>query len=193
MAKIPNYYKMMKSGLYRVVVDRMALFDKSNAHRYIYPTGINHDGELVTITNEPEFVETAISILGMIVIHKKGYPIDIRNINNIKEIVEIIYNHISACIEVKRNNPLQEFTVNVDDLVDMEEFMISILEANPITMRELCSQEFLTDMKRVGLISMFDEPTLPTEEETKTEVDVFRRITRMVDVDITMDELLNTL
>ena len=102
MGRVVNYYKMMKTGLYRVIVDRMALYDKSNSKSYIYSTYITNDGELATINpEEPEIVESAISILGMIEIHKKGYPIGIVNISNIKEIVEIIYNHISACIEVK--------------------------------------------------------------------------------------------
>lgn len=192
MGRVVNYYKMMKTGLYRVIVDRMALYDKSNSKSYVYSTYITNDGELATINpEEPEIVESAISILGMIEIHKKGYPIGIVNISNIKEIVEIIYNHISACIEVKNDSIYQEFTVDVDDLIDMEEFMLSIIEANPETIKEHFKDDLIRDMKSAGLISMFDSPMVVEEKEN--DVDAFRRITRSNSMDLSISDLINTI
>lgn len=192
MSGVINYYKMMRTGLYRVVIDRMALYDKSNAKSYIYSTYITNDGEMATVNpEEPEIVESAISILGMIEIHKKGYPISIVNVSNIKEIVEIIYNHISACIEVKNNSIYQEFTVDVNDLIDMEEFMLSIIEANPETIREHFKSELIKDMKSAGLISIFDSPMVIND--TENELDAYRRITRNNSMDLSISDLINTI
>lgn len=187
-----NYYKRMKSGLYSVCIDRMALYDKNNTSSYIYSTYISNDGELVTMSeNECEIIETGLSILGMIEVHKKGYSIEIRNIRNIKEIVDTIYNHITACIDAKRNSIFQAFTVDVNDLIDMEEFMVSILEANPETVKELFRDELVKDMLKGGLVSMFETDTLV---ETKdNEADAFRRVSRPADYSFSMSELLNTL
>ena len=52
-----NYYKRMKSGLYIVYIDRMALYDKDNSGSYIYSTFISNDGEMITQSeNEPEVI-----------------------------------------------------------------------------------------------------------------------------------------
>lgn len=188
---IINYYKQMQSGLYIVDVDRMALYDKNNAGSYIYSTYISNEGELVTMSeNESEIIETALSILGMIAVHKKGYSIAIRNISNIKEIVDTIYNHITACITVKRNSIFQEFTVDVNELIEMEEFMISILEANPETVKDLFKDELIKDMLSGGLVSMFSNDTLVETKEN--EVDVFRRVSKPAEFNLSMSELLNT-
>lgn len=187
-----NYYKRMKSGLYIVYVDRMALYHKDNSNSYIYSTYINNEGELITQSeNEAEIIETGLNILGMIEVHKKGYSIAIRNISNIKEIIDTIYNHISACIEAKRNNMFQEFTVDVNDLIDMEEFMLSILEANPETVKELFKEDLIKEMSSGGLMSMFSDDNIV---ETKhSELDVFRRVSKPIDFDISMSDLLNTI
>lgn len=187
-----NYYKRMKSGLYIVYIDRMALYDKDNGNSYVYSTYINNEGEMVTQgENEPEVIETGLSILGMIAVHKKGYSIAIKNISNIKEIIDTIYNHISACIEAKRNNMFQEFTVDVNDLIDMEDFMLSILEANPETVKELFKEDLIKEMSSGGLMSMFSDDSIV---ETKhSELDVFRRVSKPAEFDISMSDLLDTL
>lgn len=187
-----NYYKRMKSGLYIVYIDRMALYDKDNGNSYIYSTFISNDGEMITQSeNEPEVIETGLSILGMIAVHKKGYSIAIKNISNIKEIIDTIYNHISACIEAKRNNMFQEFTVDVNDLIDMEEFMLSILEANPETVKELFKEDLIKEMSSGGLMSMFSDDNIV---ETKhNELDIFRRVSKPAEFDISMSDLLDTL
>lgn len=187
-----NYYKRMKSGLYIVYIDRMALYDKDNSGSYIYSTFISNDGEMITQSeNEPEVIETGLSILGMIAVHKKGYSIAIKNISNIKEIIDTIYNHISACIEAKRNNMFQEFTVDVNDLIDMEEFMLSILEANPETVKELFKEDLIKEMSSGGLMSMFSDDNIV---ETKhNELDIFRRVSKPAEFDISMSDLLDTL
>ncbi len=192
MARVINYYKRMKSGLYTVTLDRMALYDKDNGGSYVYSTYISNEGELVTLNeNEAEIIETGLSILGMIAVHKKGYSLGIKNVKNIKEIVDTIYNHITACIEAKRNSMYQEFTVDVNDLIDMEEFMLSILEANPNTVKELFKDDLIKDMKSGGLMSIFSEDSII---ETKdNELEVFRRVSRPTDVNISMSDLLNTL
>ncbi len=187
-----NYYKRMKSGLYIVYIDRMALYDKDNSGSYIYSTFISNDGEMITQSeNEPEVIETGLSILGMIAVHKKGYSIAIKNISNIKEIIDTIYNHISACIEAKRNNMFQEFTVDVNDLIDMEDFMLSILEANPETVKELFKEDLIKEMSSGGLMSMFSDDNIV---ETKhNELDIFRRVSKPAEFDISMSDLLDTL
>lgn len=187
-----NYYKRMKSGLYIVYIDRMALYDKDNSGSYIYSTFISNDGEMITQSeNEPEVIETGLSILGMITVHKKGYSIAIKNISNIKEIIDTIYNHISACIEAKRNNMFQEFTVDVNDLIDMEDFMLSILEANPETVKELFKEDLIKEMSSGGLMSMFSDDNIV---ETKhNELDIFRRVSKPAEFDISMSDLLDTL
>ncbi len=187
-----NYYKRMKSGLYIVYIDRMALYDKDNSSSYIYSTFISNDGEMITQSeNEPEVIETGLSILGMIAVHKKGYSIAIKNISNIKEIIDTIYNHISACIEAKRNNMFQEFTVDVNDLIDMEDFMLSILEANPETVKELFKEDLIKEMSSGGLMSMFSDDNIV---ETKhNELDIFRRVSKPAEFDISMSDLLDTL
>ena len=192
MARVINYYKRMKSGLYTVTLDRMALYDKDNGGSYVYSTYISNEGELVTLSeNEAEIIETGLSILGMIEVHKKGYSLGIKNVKNIKEIVDTIYNHITACIEAKRNSMYQEFTVDVNDLIDMEEFMLSILEANPNTVKELFKDDLIKEMSSGGLMSMFAEDSIV---ETKdNELEVFRRVSRPTDVNISMSDLLNTL
>lgn len=192
MARVINYYKRMKSGLYTVVIDRMALFDKDNSGSYIYSTFVSNDGEMITLDeNEAEFIETGLSILGMIAVHKKGYSIGIKNLSNIKEIVETIYNHISACIEAKRNSIYQEFTVDVNDLIDMEEFMLSILEANPNTVNDLFKEELIKEMTSGGLMSIFSEDSIVETKEN--ELDVFRRVSKPAEFNISMSDLLNTL
>ena len=187
-----NYYKRMKSGLYIVYIDRMALYDKDNSGSYIYSTFISNDGEMITQSeNEPEVIETGLSILGMIAVHKKGYSIAIKNISNIKEIIDTIYNHISACIVAKRNNMFQEFTVDVNDLIDMEDFMLSILEANPETVKELFKEDLIKEMSSGGLMSMFSDDNIV---ETKhNELDIFRRVSKPAEFDISMSDLLDTL
>ena len=187
-----NYYKRMKSGLYIVYIDRMALYDKDNSGSYIYSTFISNDGEMITQSeNEPEVIETGLGILGMIAVHKKGYSIAIKNISNIKEIIDTIYNHISACIEAKRNNMFQEFTVDVNDLIDMEDFMLSILEANPETVKELFKEDLIKEMSSGGLMSMFSDDNIV---ETKhNELDIFRRVSKPAEFDISMSDLLDTL
>lgn len=187
-----NYYKRMKSGLYIVYIDRMALYDKDNSGSYIYSTFISNDGVMITQSeNEPEVIETGLSILGMIAVHKKGYSIAIKNISNIKEIIDTIYNHISACIEAKRNNMFQEFTVDVNDLIDMEDFMLSILEANPETVKELFKEDLIKEMSSGGLMSMFSDDNIV---ETKhNELDIFRRVSKPAEFDISMSDLLDTL
>ena len=187
-----NYYKRMKSGLYIVYIDRMALYDKDNSGSYIYSTFISNDGEMITQSeNEPEVIETGLSILGMIAVHKKGYSIAIKNLSNIKEIIDTIYNHISACIEAKRNNMFQEFTVDVNDLIDMEDFMLSILEANPETVKELFKEDLIKEMSSGGLMSMFSDDNIV---ETKhNELDIFRRVSKPAEFDISMSDLLDTL
>jgi hypothetical protein len=191
MGKVINYYKRMKSGLYIVYLDRMALYDKNNSGNYVYSTYINNEGEMITMdANKSEYIETGLSILGMIEVHKKGYSIGIKNISNIKEIVETIYNHITACIEAKRNNVFQQFTVDVNDLIDMEEFMLSILEANPIMVQELFKDELVKEMLSGGLMSIFSEDSVV--EVRENELDVFRRVSKPADIDISMTDLLNT-
>lgn len=187
-----NYYKRMKSGLYIVYIDRMALYDKNNGNSYVYSTYINNEGEMVTQgENEAEIIETGLSILGMIEVHKKGYSIAIKNISNIKEIIDTIYNHISACIEAKRNNMFQQFTVDVNDLIEMEEFMLSILEANPETVKELFKEDLIKEMSSGGLMSMFSDDSIV---ETKhSELDIFRRVSKPAEFDISMSDLLDTL
>lgn len=192
MARVINYYKRMKSGLYTVTLDRMALYDKDNGGSYVYSTYISNEGELVTLSeNEAEIIETGLSILGMIEVHKKGYSLGIKNVKNIKEIVDTIYNHITACIEAKRNSMYQEFTVDVNDLIDMEEFMLSILEANPNTVKELFKDDLIKEMSSGGLMSMFAEDSIV---ETKdNELDVFRRVSKPAEFNLSMSDLLNTL
>lgn len=192
MARVINYYKRMKSGLYTVTLDRMALYDKDNGGSYVYSTYISNEGELVTLSeNEAEIIETGLSILGMIEVHKKGYSLGIKNVKNIKEIVDTIYNHITACIEAKRNSMYQEFTVDINDLIDMEEFMLSILEANPNTVKELFKDDLIKEMSSGGLMSMFAEDSIV---ETKdNELEVFRRVSKPVEFNLSMSDLLNTL
>lgn len=192
MARVINYYKRMKSGLYTVTLDRMALYDKDNGGSYVYSTYISNEGELVTLSeNEAEIIETGLSILGMIEVHKKGYSLGIKNVKNIKEIVDTIYNHITACIEAKRNSMYQEFTVDINDLIDMEEFMLSILEANPNTVKELFKDDLIKEMSSGGLMSMFAEDSIV---ETKdNELDVFRRVSKPAEFNLSMSDLLNTL
>lgn len=192
MPRVINYYKRMKSGLYTVFIDRMALYDKNNSGSYVYSTYLSNDGELIPQRdNESEVIETGLSILGMIEVHKKGYSIGIKNISNIKEIVDTIYNHISACIEVKRNNIFQKFTVDENDLIDMEEFMLSIIEANPLTINELFKDEMIKEMSNSGLLSMFSDDSIV--EEKNSELDAFRRVSHANDIDLSMSDLLNTL
>ena len=91
----------------------------------------------------------------------------------------------------KNDSIYQEFTVDVDDLIDMEEFMLSIIEANPETIKEHFKDDLIKDMKSAGLISMFDSPMVVEEKEN--DIDAFRRITRSNSMDLSISDLINTI
>lgn len=185
-----NYFEAMNSGLYRVTVPRMALYDPSAAHRYIKSTVLNNEGEIVTI--EDEYIDAAINIFTMVEIDKKGYPILINRPTMIKEIVEIIYGHISKCIELKNQDILGKYPVPVEDLMDLEEFMVNIVSHNPSTLVEQFKDTMMSRMKNEGMHSMFEEDDNMLVEKNR-EADAFRRVTDVSFDDLNISDLLNTI
>lgn len=184
-----NYYDAMTSGLYKVTVPRMALYDASAANKYIKSTSITNTGELVTV--EDEYLDTAITILTMIEVWKKGYPIMIQNPKMIKEIVEIVYGHITVCIDAKHKDILGRHAVPVEDLMDMEEFMIAIVEHHPANLVDQFRDSLASRMTNVGMKSMFEDDDVAVAKNN--EVDAFRRVTDVDIANIQMSDLLNTL
>lgn len=156
MSKKINYFEIMENSLYNVIVPRTALYDKSAADMCIKPTVIDNEGNLVTI--EEEMVRSAVSILAMIEMDKKGYRIALVNKKLVSEIVDTVYNHITVCLDVKRSNPFSEYTVPEEDLIDMENFMLKIIDANPGTLVLDYTDKMLTRSKKLGMRSRFDDP-----------------------------------
>lgn len=186
MSKI-NYFKAMQTGLYDVFVDRTSLVTPTGMDSFVYTSKIGNDGSTVYV--DEDIVKASINILTMIDIHDRGYSIQIKNKKFINEIIEVIYNHITACIEAKNNSIDNVFPVNVDDLVKMERFMLDVIKSNPITIKDTLLGDKAVKEKR--LVSMFAESDVNTEETVVHEQ--FRRIGLSRDDDFSMEDLLNTL
>ena len=183
-----NYYELMTSSLYNVIIPGTALYDKSAADICLKPTMMNNHGEMVTV--EEEMIRSAISILAMIDIDKRGYRIAIINKSLIPEIVDTIYNHITKCIDLKMANPLGEFPVPEEDLLDMERFMLKVIEANPGTLVTAYSEKLIERSKVAGMRSRFDDITV-TGMNKIANTDKFRRVSHS-DIDsISFSDILN--
>ena len=173
MNEVKNWFQMMQTGVYKVMVDRTALYTPEAVDLYQQSILLSNEGTLVPVKDE--IVLSAITILGMIDIDKRGYSFSLVNNAMAKEIVEILYNHISACIEIKNRNPLGEYPVPFDDLVSMEIFMLKVLKSNP----KLLVDEFTACLEQrlqsSSMISMFDAPSKAVAKDNPE--DVFRRVT----------------
>lgn len=189
MEERKNWFALMQSGVYIAYVDRMALYDPSAIGVYNKGFRLSNTGEIIPIENE--IVEAGMTILTMIDVDKRGYSFSIKNKNLIKEIVEILYNHISACIELKNRSPLDEYPVPLEDLIDMENFMMKVLKANPKLLVEEFSQSLEYRLRSSTMSSMFDRPTVTAKA---TDEDKYRRVTTSGSNpygDLDIDDLLN--
>jgi hypothetical protein len=189
MEERKNWFALMQSGVYIAYVDRMALYDPSAIGVYNKGFRLSNTGEIIPIENE--IVEAGMTILTMIDVDKRGYSFSIKNKNLIKEIVEILYNHISACIELKNRSPLDEYPVPLEDLIDMENFMMKVLKANPKLLVEEFSQSLEYRLRSSTMSSMFDRPTVTAKT---TDEDKYRRVTTSGSNpygDLDIDDLLN--
>ena len=187
--KDKNWFQMMETGIYDVFVDRMALYDATADEQYVKGYKLSNTGVLVT--EEDEIVLASITILTMIEIDKKGYRFSIRNKALTKEIVEIIYNHITLCIKSKSMNPLGEYPVPLEDLVDMETFMMKVIEANPKLLVDSFTETLEYRLKSSKMMSRFDRIGDTTAKENPK--DVYRRVTKKNSIygDIDIDDILN--
>lgn len=184
-----NYFHEMSSGLYNIKVARVALYHESASNDYIKTRVMNDYGEMITL--EDEYISTAITILTMIEIYKKGYPIEISNPKKIKEITEILYGHIGLCVDIKNDDPLGRYPVPEMDLIDMEEFMVAIVENNPSTLMAQFADDLRSRLKVTGMVSMFEDDVEIVA--TKNDVDKYRRVTDVRVGDLSISDLLNTL
>ena len=172
MLEKKNWFEMMQTGVYIVEVDRTALYDKSAIDNYRRSVYLTNDGDRVESKND--IIQVGITILAMIDIDKRGYPFIIRNKSLIKEIVEIIYNHISVCMEVRDADILRQYPVPIEDLIEMEEFMMKVLQTNPKLLVEDFMQSVTYRLKTVGMGSMFEKPNISASDN---ETDKYRRVT----------------
>ena len=184
-----NYYECMNSALYNVTVDSMALVNSGDADNYVMPTRITMSGKKEVIESRP--ISVAINILDMISIHKKNYPIIIANSRGIKEIVEIIYGHITKCIEAKERSIFNAFTVSITDLLEMEDFMIDIMKANHDIIKNTVADEIEEDMSSMynGVVTSTDDANAKNEL-----IEKFRRIGNsnvVSDISLGLSELLD--
>ena len=187
--KEKNWFQIMQTGIYDVFVDSMALYDASADSQYVKGYKLSNHGTLVT--EDEEIILASITILTMIEIDKKGYRFSIKNKNLIKEIVEIIYNHITVCMKVKSLNPLGEYPVPLEDLIDMETFMMKVIEANPKLLVDSFAETLEYRLKSSKMMTRFDRIGDTTAKENPK--DAYRRVTKKNSLygDINIDDILN--
>lgn len=192
MSNTKNWFHMMETGIYLVLIDRTALYTPGASDLYQETILLSNDGKLVQVKDD--IVRASLTILGMIDVDKRGYPFSLVNNHMAKEIVEILYNHITACIEYKNKSALNEYPVPLEDLVDMEIFMIKVLKSNPKLLIEEFGNSLEYRLNTSSMTSMFDSPTKALAKDSKE--DVFRRVTTknhghfgLLGIDI--DDILN--
>lgn len=191
MAKIKvNYFEMMQTGVYRCTIDRMSLYDGDETV-VRYSETLNNDGVLEV--SKSENIITAISIVDMIKIINKGYSVIIHNKEKIKEIFEITFNHITACLDAKNSDLYGKYSVPDSDLKDMEDFLIEIFRANKVNLANLIKEEYLTSVKSSGMFNKFSMNTnTHVAEQVNGDPSFIRRVSKDED-ELSIADLLDSL
>jgi len=175
-----NFYECMRTGVYKTVVARMALIDPSDESEYLLDCRMGRDGKIVPVHDND--VSAMLTIIQMMKIHNKGYPIAISNPGSIREIVEIIYSHISKCIEVRDTHIFGELPVDKNDLIEMESFMIDILKYNHRMVK-------LTGATKITLDSVYGSAVVEDDHDNDLE-ETLKRFVRIGSVDTSADYTL---
>lgn len=184
-----NYFQEMKSGLYDVITNKMALYTASTADQYIKPRLLANTGKMVTV--EENYGILSINILAMIDITNRGYPIELVDKTMVREIVDIISGHLETCAEVQRNDAFDRLPVPKEDLVLMEEFMLEVLEKNV----DILSNEYIkmakSRLSRSGMLSRYSKPRKEQEVVETVDIDRLRKFTKSDVSDLDFESLLN--
>lgn len=182
---VDHYYNMI-SSLYNVVVDSMSLLSTNDISIYMEPKGINAMGDV--FKPEEDNVHTSITIVEMININKKGYPIMICNREMIGEIITTIYGHITNCLILKRMDIAERYPVPESDLLDMELFMLDIIRVNHVVVQE----SNLVKEQVQGMATRSRYGNYGGAKAGEVDVSSFRRITSG-NVDIDINDILNSI